>query len=131
MNTGSGANSANHFNTEADSGANSALVTCTGPAGAVSMKSKLLSDAGGKYLKLTAGTYSKMGAMCKAGVLTVTVRNWINKNAASPYALDYNCVACSKDCTPAASMTTPGTNDVVAAVVANVKGTLNLAGAGT
>jgi len=36
MNTGSGANSGNHFNTEADSGANSALLTCAGPAGAVS-----------------------------------------------------------------------------------------------
>lgn len=73
-------------------------------------------------LKATVGSaYTTAGALCNAGTLTVTVRNWVNNNAASPYALDFNCLACSKDCTPATSMTTPGTNNVVAALVANVK----------
>lgn len=74
------------------------------------------------HLKATVGTaYSAAGALCNAGTLTVTVRNWVNNNAAATYALDYNCLACSKDCTPATGMTTPGASDVVAALVANVK----------
>jgi hypothetical protein len=91
----------------------------------------MVSDTSGKYLKLTAGTYSTMGAMCNTGKLTATVRNWVNKNALATYALDFNCVACSKDCTPAVSMTTAGTSDVLAAVKADTKKTLNLAGPGT
>jgi len=74
------------------------------------------------YLKATVGaSYTTAGALCNAGKVSVTVRNWINNNAAATYALDFNCLACSKDCTPATSMTTPGANDVAAALVANVK----------
>jgi hypothetical protein len=91
----------------------------------------MLSNTGGKYLKLTAGTYTTMGAMCNTGKLTATVRNWINKNAAATYALNFVCVVCSKDCTPAAGLTTAGTSDVLAAVKLDTKKTLNLAGPGT
>lgn len=70
--------------------------------------------------------------MCNAGIVTMTVRNWVNENAADPYALSYNCLVCTKTgCTPAATLTTASANLVGAAVDATKKGTLNLAGAGT
>lgn len=85
-------------------------------------------------LKTTVGVYDATTpvAMCSAGDLTLTVRNWMNLNDATPYALSYNCLVCSKDtCVAAATLTDPAAALVAAAVDVDKLGTSDLAGAGT
>jgi hypothetical protein len=69
--------------------------------------------------------------MCGAGKVTLTVRNWVNKNAATPYALSYNCLVCTNACTVAVGLTDVAAAHVGAAVDAAKLGTVNLAGTGT
>lgn len=42
--------------------------------------------------------------------------------------MEYNCLACTKSCTPATSLTDPAAADVGAALVADVKSTINFSG---
>jgi len=69
--------------------------------------------------------------MCNAGVVTVTVRNWINANADADKKMTYNCMACTNDCTPAAASTDATAASIGAAVVAKTVGVMNLSGSGT
>lgn len=70
--------------------------------------------------------------MCLAGELKLVVRNWVNKNAATPYALSYNCMVCSSaSCTVTKDLTVTTADHVAAAVVTDKFATSDLAGAGT
>lgn len=86
-------------------------------------------------LKAVVGTYAAATpvALCNAGEVKLTVRNWVNTNAAAAYALSYNCLVLSKTGTTAISkdLTTTTAVDVAAAVVTDKFATSDLAGAGT
>jgi len=91
-------------------------------------------ESAAKYLKGTVGkadAATPLKAACAAGEIKMTVRNYVNKNKADNYKFNYLCLACSKDCTPAKTMVTPGENDVCGAAKADVKGALDLSGSGT
>lgn len=91
-------------------------------------------ESGDKWLKGTVGAANVATPntpACAAGEIKMTVRNYVNKNAKADCKLNYLCLACAADCTPAKTMITPGENKVCGAAAAKVTGALDLGGSGT